>query len=322
VAASTIRTYREDVSSRQLIGVSNVTKAATRDSFFASTGSKEEEMNAERRFVYDFMGLPTHIQFAIGRELGFVIPKGMNDADTFAGWMRDARNTQKLEKFKELVEREMKKRRPISEVAAPPAAVAEPVRSEPMKLTPEDEKALDDLERRGVKWVRSNVYPQPCGLCPGIIQSADDCEWHGLGNCVPICTRCDGSGIEPESVPVAEPTQPNICKGCELGVPFSSPGMHPGSLSDPEYGETPCTRTEPTQPSEAWLPTAENINALAEPIRKYIHDIETNCDPAGTVREVTLLRDQNAQLVAALAVRALEREGATKLETKSPKAES
>lgn len=43
-------------------------------------------------------------------------------------------------------------------------------------------------------------YPMPCGLCPGQIESADDTEWHGLGNCVPICDRCCGSGIEPAAV--------------------------------------------------------------------------------------------------------------------------
>ena len=41
-------------------------------------------------------------------------------------------------------------------------------------------------------------YPRPCGLCPGQIESEADLDWHGLGNCVPICERCHGSGQEPE----------------------------------------------------------------------------------------------------------------------------
>jgi hypothetical protein len=41
-----------------------------------------------------------------------------------------------------------------------------------------------------------------------------------------------------------------------------------------------------------WLPTSENINALPRPVRKYIHDLHTNCDPAGMVRENVLLREQ------------------------------
>lgn len=43
-----------------------------------------------------------------------------------------------------------------------------------------------------------------------------------------------------------------------------------------------------------WLPTAENINALPEPVRRYIHDLETRCDPAGEVRAIAVLR-QNVQ---------------------------
>ncbi len=45
-----------------------------------------------------------------------------------------------------------------------------------------------------------------------------------------------------------------------------------------------------------WLPDARHINALPDPVRKYIHDLETRCDPAGDIRELTLLRDQNEAL--------------------------
>ena len=40
-----------------------------------------------------------------------------------------------------------------------------------------------------------------------------------------------------------------------------------------------------------WTPTPENINALPEPLRKYITDLETRADPAGEVRELTIARD-------------------------------
>ena len=46
----------------------------------------------------------------------------------------------------------------------------------------------------------------------------------------------------------------------------------------------------------AFTPTPANINALPEPIRRYIHDIETRCDPAGDVAALTLTKDQNRQL--------------------------
>lgn len=45
-----------------------------------------------------------------------------------------------------------------------------------------------------------------------------------------------------------------------------------------------------------WLPTAENINALPEALRKFVHDLETNADPAGMMAENTLLKDTVAQL--------------------------
>jgi len=43
-------------------------------------------------------------------------------------------------------------------------------------------------------------------------------------------------------------------------------------------------------------PTAEQINKLPEPLRKYIHDLETLCDPAGLVQENAYLCEVNEQL--------------------------
>lgn len=45
-----------------------------------------------------------------------------------------------------------------------------------------------------------------------------------------------------------------------------------------------------------WTPTAENINALPEGLRDYIHRLEANTDPAGMVRENVVLRERVAQL--------------------------
>ena len=45
-----------------------------------------------------------------------------------------------------------------------------------------------------------------------------------------------------------------------------------------------------------WLPTAEHINALPEALRKFIHDLETNADPARMVAENALLKDTAIQL--------------------------
>jgi hypothetical protein len=39
-------------------------------------------------------------------------------------------------------------------------------------------------------------------------------------------------------------------------------------------------------------PTPEHVNSLPQPLRKYIHDLETIADPAGIVRENSQLKDQ------------------------------
>lgn len=49
---------------------------------------------------------------------------------------------------------------------------------------------------------------------------------------------------------------------------------------------------------------SKEINSLPDPLRSYIHEIETNCDPAGTVRENLMLRDT----VSALEIRLSESE--------------
>jgi hypothetical protein len=47
---------------------------------------------------------------------------------------------------------------------------------------------------------------------------------------------------------------------------------------------------------KGWLPEAEHINAFPQPVRKYVHDLVANADPAGMVAENTLLRDTVAAL--------------------------
>src|SRR5215468_9574576 len=42
---------------------------------------------------------------------------------------------------------------------------------------------------------------------------------------------------------------------------------------------------------EGWLPTAENVNVLPEGIRRYIHDLETRCDPAHDMQKMALQAD-------------------------------
>ena len=42
---------------------------------------------------------------------------------------------------------------------------------------------------------------------------------------------------------------------------------------------------------ENWKPTPFEINKLPEKVKSYIHDLETNADPAGTIRENTIAKD-------------------------------
>ncbi len=44
-------------------------------------------------------------------------------------------------------------------------------------------------------------------------------------------------------------------------------------------------------PDKNWLPTAENINALPDPVRNYIADMQTNADPPSMVADNIILRD-------------------------------
>ncbi len=46
---------------------------------------------------------------------------------------------------------------------------------------------------------------------------------------------------------------------------------------------------------------SQEINELPVRARQYIHDLETNADPAGTIQENALLKDQTRELDAKIA---------------------
>ena len=65
-----------------------------------------------------------------------------------------------------------------------------------------------------------------------------------------------------------------------------------------ELGTAPRSQGEPPRGPEllagggrGWLPTAENINALPEGLRRYVHDLQTRCDPADDVQRMALMGD-------------------------------
>src|SRR5215469_4933682 len=47
----------------------------------------------------------------------------------------------------------------------------------------------------------------------------------------------------------------------------------------------------PVARGDRLLPTAENVNALPEGIRRYVYDLETRCDPADDVQRLALQVD-------------------------------
>lgn len=59
-----------------------------------------------------------------------------------------------------------------------------------------------------------------------------------------------------------------------------------------------AAQAAPSQIPEGWSPTAENINALPAPVRNYIHALEANCDPSGTVADNTIKADTIRALAA------------------------
>jgi hypothetical protein len=58
---------------------------------------------------------------------------------------------------------------------------------------------------------------------------------------------------------------------------------------------------EPTKPGDywhGWLPDPEHFNALPQPIRHYVHDLETRADPAGDVAAIAFLKETVGALQA------------------------
>jgi hypothetical protein len=51
----------------------------------------------------------------------------------------------------------------------------------------------------------------------------------------------------------------------------------------------------------SYPPTSAEINALPPNLRRWIHELETDADPAGTIRQAALVEDENRQLRAKVA---------------------
>jgi hypothetical protein len=73
-----------------------------------------------------------------------------------------------------------------------------------------------------------------------------------------------------------------------------------------EYGKLAAVLAGHLRALDDWLPTPENVNALPEGIRRYVHNLQTRCDPAGDVQTMALQADTIRGLAAK--VRELEAE--------------
>jgi hypothetical protein len=51
-----------------------------------------------------------------------------------------------------------------------------------------------------------------------------------------------------------------------------------------------------TKRSASIYPTAEEINALPEKFRQYIHDLVTRCDRSGDIQTIAILREDRDAL--------------------------
>jgi hypothetical protein len=64
---------------------------------------------------------------------------------------------------------------------------------------------------------------------------------------------------------------------------------------------TPSTQAErETVMAPPPAPSANEINALPDRIRRWVHDLETRCDPAGDLRDLRHAEDRIRELEAAL----------------------
>lgn len=65
-------------------------------------------MLPKRKLVCDFLDLPTHVQFAIAKELGLATPEIQADnTEAYREWFRECYLSGRLDKLRELVDREM-----------------------------------------------------------------------------------------------------------------------------------------------------------------------------------------------------------------------
>lgn len=118
-------------------------------------------------------------------------------------------------------------------------------------------------------------FPKVCEFCGEKIGTRIDLDWHGLGNCAPICARCKGSGIEPK----AQATGDGDMGDREPGTPASFGGDSIKAALGRESGQQAAepVRSSVNYPS-AEMPTRSSLPPTSgEPSAQQFFE---DCDKA------------------------------------------
>lgn len=105
---------------------------------------------------------------------------------------------------------------------------------------------------------------------------------------ITVCYRCAGSGKA--NIWSDKPAQCYHCRGHGRIVWRGHGESVPASPGNVIFFARGAERKVTLDIPDDWLPTAANINALPEPLRRYIHDLETRADPSGDVLLIYELR--------------------------------
>lgn len=150
----------------------------------------------------------------------------------------------------------------------------------------------------------SATWPQHCHLCNHEMESdTDRAEWHGLGNCVPICPTCSGSGtaeeiarmLPPETV--FEAARQLIQKRAEL-IELQKridDHDHEEFSSCDECDSWPVKNSEYKSFCEQW---AHQFALFAGGMRTSARGLTIVCSGCGKETTIKWVRDKDAQATA------------------------
>ena len=157
----------------------------------------------------------------------------------------------------------------------------------------------------GTKLFARPIPAEPSSITDGFVQPVPDhCDrivWRGSYYHLPITKSAEP--VNARLLEALKSTLQWIDDWCQTGPDMMFEGIEANAdaaiASAEAQGVTELNRIiAPEKPllwtsgePREWKPTPESINNLPDPIRRYIHDLETNADPAGMVQENFNLRE-------------------------------